>query len=152
MKKANRLLVFGGALSIVTALLHVAIVIGGPQWYRFFGAGEELATMAEKGSWYPAVLTFGIAVVLLIWALYAFSGAGLIRRLPLLKVGLVVISAIYLIRGIAFIPAYIVKPEIVDEFLVWSSFICLVYGFAYTMGTKQDPPIIGSSKNRFRLV
>ncbi len=137
MKKANRLLVFGGALSIVTALLHVAIVIGGPQWYRFFGAGEELATMAEKGSWYPAVLTFGIAVVLLIWALYAFSGAGLIRRLPLLKVGLVVISAIYLIRGIAFIPAYIVKPEIVDEFLVWSSFICLVYGFAYTMGTKQ---------------
>ncbi|TAJ80098.1 MAG: hypothetical protein EPO42_04950 [Gallionellaceae bacterium] len=137
MKKANRLLVFGGALSIVAALLHVAIVIGGPQWYRFFGAGEELATMAEKGSWYPAVLTFGIAVVLLIWALYAFSGAGLIRRLPLLKVGLVVISAIYLIRGIAFIPAYIVKPEIVDEFLVWSSFICLVYGFAYTMGTKQ---------------
>lgn len=137
MKKANRLLVFGGALSIVTALLYVAIVIGGPQWYRFFGAGEELATMAEKGSWYPAVLTFGIAVVLLIWALYAFSGAGLIRRLPLLKVGLVVISAIYLIRGIAFIPAYIVKPEIVDEFLVWSSFICLVYGFAYTMGTKQ---------------
>lgn len=137
MKKANRLLVFGGALSIVTALLHVAIVIGGPQWYRFFGAGEELATMAEKGSWYPAVLTFGIAVVLLIWALYAFSGAGLIRRLPLLKVGLVVISAIYLIRGIAFIPAYIVKPEIVDEFLVWGSFICLVYGFAYTMGTKQ---------------
>ena len=137
VKKANRLLVFGGALSIVTALLHVAIVIGGPQWYRFFGAGEELATMAEKGSWYPAVLTFGIAVVLLIWALYAFSGAGLIRRLPLLKVGLVVISAIYLIRGIAFIPAYIVKPEIVDEFLVWSSFICLVYGFAYTMGTKQ---------------
>jgi hypothetical protein len=137
VKKANRLLVFGGALSIVAALLHVAIVIGGSQWYRFFGAGEELATMAEKGSWYPAVLTFGIAVVLLIWALYAFSGAGLIRRLPLLKVGLVVISAIYLIRGIAFIPAYIVKPEIVDEFLVWSSFICLVYGFAYTMGTKQ---------------
>ncbi len=137
VKKANRFLVFGGALSAVAALLHVAIVIGGPQWYRFFGAGEELATMVEKGSWYPAVLTFGIAVVLLILALYAFSGAGLIRRLPLLKVGLVVISAIYLIRGIAFIPAYIVKPEIVDEFLVWSSFICLVYGFAYTMGTKQ---------------
>ena len=137
MKKANRLLVFGGALSTVAALLHVAIVIGGPQWYRFFGAGEELAIMAEKGSLYPAVLTFGIAVVLLIWALYAFSGAGLIRRLPLLKTGLVVISAIYLLRGIAFIPAYIVKPEIVDEFLVWSSFVCLVYGFAYTMGTKQ---------------
>ena len=137
MKQANKLLLFGGLLSGIAALLHIAIIIGGPQWYRFFGAGEELASMAEKGSWYPAVLTFGIAVVLLLWALYAFSGAGLIRRFPLLKVGLVVISAVYLIRGLAFIPAYIVKPEIVDDFLIWSSLISLVYGFSYAIGTKQ---------------
>ena len=54
-----------------------------------------------------------------------------------MKVGLVVISAIYLIRGLAFIPAYFVKPEIVDEFLVWSSLISLVYGLSYAIGTKQ---------------
>ena len=137
MKKANKFLLFAGVLSGVAALLHIAIIIGGPQWYRFFGAGEELALMAENGSWYPAVITFGIAVVLLIWALYAFSGAGLIRRLPFLKAGLVVISTIYLIRGIVFILAYFVKPEIVDAFLVWSSVICLVYGFSYAIGTKQ---------------
>lgn len=137
MKNTNKLLLVAGILSGVAALLHIAIIIGGPQWYRFFGAGEELASMAGKGSWYPAILTFGISVVLFIWALYAFSGAGLIRRLPLLKVGLVVISATYLIRGFAFIPAYLVKPEIVDEFLVWSSVICLVYGFSYAVGTKQ---------------
>ena len=137
MKKTNRLLLFAGVLSGIAALLHIAIIIGGTRWYRFFGAGEELASMAEKGSWYPAVLTFGIAVVLFIWALYAFSGAGLIRRFPFLKVGLVVISAIYLIRGLAFIPAYFVKPEIVDEFLVWSSLISLVYGLSYAIGTKQ---------------
>ena len=137
MKQANKLLLFGGVLSGIAALLHLAIIIGGSQWYRFFGAGEELASMAEKGSWYPAVLTFGIAVVLLLWALYAFSGAGLIRRFPLLKAGLVVISAVYLIRGLAFIPAYIVSPEIVDDFLIWSSLISLVYGFSYAIGTKQ---------------
>ena len=137
MKQANRLLLFSGVLSGIAALLHIAIIIGGPPWYRFFGAGEELASMAEKGSWYPAGLTFGIAVVLLLWALYAFSGAGLIRRLPLLKAGLAVISAAYLIRGFAFIPAYIVKPEIVDDFLIWSSLICLVYGYFYAIGTRQ---------------
>ena len=137
MKKTNRLLLFAGVLSGIAALLHIAIIIGGPRWYRFFGAGEELASMAEKGSWYPAVLTFGIAIVLVIWALYAFSGAGLIRKFPFLKVGLVVISTIYLIRGLAFIPAYIVKPEIVDEFLIWSSLISLVYGFSYAIGTMQ---------------
>lgn len=137
MKKINKLLLFGGILSGVAALLHIAIVIGGPQWYRFFGAGEELASMAENGSWYPAILTIGIATVLFVWALYAFSGAGLIRRFPLLKMGLVVISSVYLIRGFAFIPAYLVKPEVVDEFLVWSSLICLIYGVSYALGTKQ---------------
>ena len=137
MKKANKLLLFAGVLSGVAALLHVAIIIGGAQWYRFFGAGEELASMAESGSWYPAVLTGAIAVVLLVWALYAFSGAGLIRRLPFLKVGLVVISALYLIRGLAFIPVYLMRPEMVDGFLVWSSFICLVYGLSYAIGTRQ---------------
>ena len=137
MKKANKLLLFAGVLSGVAALLHVAIIIGGAQWYRFFGAGEELASMAESGSWYPAVLTGAIAVVLLVWALYAFSGAGLMRRLPFLKAGLVVISALYLIRGLAFIPVYLVQPEMVDGFLVWSSLICLVYGLSYAIGTRQ---------------
>ena len=72
MKKTNKLLLFAGVLSGVAALLHVAIIIGGAQWYRFFGAGEELAAIAENGSWYPAVLAFGIAIALLVWALLAF--------------------------------------------------------------------------------
>jgi hypothetical protein len=137
VKSANKLLLFAGILSSIAALLHIAIIFGGARWYRFFGAGEEFASLADNGSWYPAIITFGIAVVLLVWALYAFSGAGLIARLPLLKAGLLVISTIYLMRGLAFIPALIVKPEIVDGFLVWSSLICLVYGVVYAAGTKQ---------------
>lgn len=123
---------------MLAALLHVGVIIGGPGWYRFFGAGEELAVMAEQGSWYPAVLTFGIALVLFIWGLYAFLGAGLLRhRLPFLKASLVIISAIYLLRGLVLLPAYLVKPELVDTFLIWSSLICLVYGAAYAIGTRQ---------------
>jgi hypothetical protein len=137
MKNANRLLLLAGVLSCVAALLHIAIIIGGAEWYRFFGAGEEMAAMAESGSWYPAVITLSIALVLLVWALYAFSGAGVIRRLPMLTSGLVVISVIYLFRGLILFPALIVNPEIVDGFLVWSSLICLVYGLAYAAGTRQ---------------
>ncbi len=136
-KKTNKLLIFGGFLSCIAAMLHVAIILGGADWLRFFGAGEELATMAENGSWIPALVTFAITLVLLVWALYAFSGAGLIRRLPFLKQGLVVVSAIYLVRGLAFIPAYFVQPEIVDRFLVWSSLTCCIYGWSYALGTKQ---------------
>jgi len=40
MKNVNISLILGGVLSILVALLHIAIIIGGPAWYLFFGAGE----------------------------------------------------------------------------------------------------------------
>ena len=133
----NYTLITGGALSIIASLLHIAIIIGGAEWYRFFGAGEELASMSENGSWYPGLLTFVISVVLFVWGLYAFSGARLIRKLPFLKIALVLIATIYLFRGIAIIPVYFFQRDIVDEFLIWSSAICLIYGVLYVVGTAQ---------------
>ena len=125
----------GGVLSTMAALLHIACIIGGPDWYRFLGAGETMARMAEQGSITPSLITLGIAAVLAIWAAYAFSGAGLLPRLPLLRTGLVVISAIYLLRGLALIPALVINRGEVAPFVLWSSLIVLVYGLAYAVGT-----------------
>src|SRR5258708_5450588 len=97
----NRWLIAGGVLSLAAAALHIAIIFGGPRWYGFFGAGRRVMHEAERGLWEPAVMASAIAAVLAIWAAYAFSGAGLIGRLPLLRTGLVTISAIYLVRGLA---------------------------------------------------
>ena len=136
MKPArNPALVIGGLLSVAASLLHIGCIIGGPDWYRFFGAGEEMAVMAEQGSMTPTLLTLGIAAILAIWAAYAFSGASLLPRLPLLRTGLVVISAIYLLRGLALIPALVINGASVMPFILWSSLIVLVYGIAYAVGT-----------------
>ena len=135
---ANGWLVTGGVLSALASVLHIAVIIGGPEWYRFFGAGEAMARAAERGSVAPAVITFMIATVLAIWALYAFSGAGLVRRLPLLKTALVLISGIYLLRAFLLIPSLMFKPELVDPFALWSSLVVLVYGGAYAVGTWQE--------------
>lgn len=94
----------GGWLSVAASLLHIGCIIGGPDWYRFFGAGEEMAQAAARGEWMPAIVTAGIAMVLAIWAAFAFSGAGRIMRLSLLRTGLIVISAIYLLRGLILLP------------------------------------------------
>ncbi len=133
--KRNLALILGGWLSVAASLLHIGCIIGGPAWYRFFGAGEQMATMAEQGSMTPALLTAGIAAILAVWAAYAFSGAGLLPRLPLLRTGLVTISAIYLLRGLALIPALAVNGAGVDPFVLWSSLIVLAYGLAYAIGT-----------------
>ncbi len=142
--KTNKLLIIGGILSMVAALLHVAIILGGPGWYRFFGAGEGMAKLAENGSTYPTFVTTSIAIILTLWALYAFSGAGLINKLPFLKPVLIAIGMIYLLRGIFGIPLviYVDHPYLNEleekmTFMVWSSIISISYGVVYLLGSIQ---------------
>lgn len=133
----SRCLIAGAALSLAAALLHVAVIAGGPDWYRFFGAGNDIARAAERGSIMPAILTSGIAFVLLLWALYALSGAGRLPRLPLLRTGLVVITAIYLARGLLLVPVVLSVPYPEGAFDYWSSAIVLVYGLVHAIGTAR---------------
>jgi len=130
-------LIAAGAMSALAACLHLAIIVGGPGWYRFFGAGEGMARMAEQGLIRPTLITLGIAGVLGAWAAYAFSGAGLIRRLPLLRTALVLISAIYLLRASVLPLMLLFQPRLVTPFVVWSSAIVLAYGLAYAIGTAR---------------
>ena len=133
----------GAALSATAAALHIGAILGGPEWYRFFGAGEEIATAAERGSPMPAILTSGIALILTLWALYALSGAGRLSRLPLLRTGLVVITAIYLARGMLLVPVMFLVPYPEGAFDYWSSAIVLVYGLVYAAGTWRAWPALG---------
>jgi hypothetical protein len=133
--RANPWLVAGGVLSAAAALLHLAIIAGGPSWYRFFGAGERMARAAAYGSVRPTLYAVAIATILAIWSAYAFSGAGLIGRLPLLRTALVLISFVYLARALAPLPILLFAPERMNPFVWWSSGIVLLYGVAYAIGT-----------------
>ena len=121
----NYYLVVAGCLSAVAALMHIGCIAFGAPWYRFFGAGEQMAVMAEQGMIKPTIITSFIVVVLSIWSLYAFSAAGVIGRLPFIRLALIVITAIYLVRGIA--GFYFVANPIgrSPKFWIWSSLICL---------------------------
>lgn len=127
-------LIAAAALSGAAALLHLGCIVGGPDWYRFFGAGEGMARAAARGDLRPTLITLGIATVLAVWAAYAASGAGLIPRLPLLRTALVAITAIYLLRALAFVPLHFWRPQHSDAFAIWSSAIVLVYGVVHLVG------------------
>jgi putative oxidoreductase len=113
------LLIIAGLFSFLAACLHIGVVIGGPRWYRFFGAGESMALMAEKGSLKPAVITLTIAIILFLWAFYAWSGAGFFPSMPFLKAALSTITAIYLIRGLVGIVAPFVSNHPQIKKIVW---------------------------------
>ena len=143
--RRNPWLVTGGLLSLVAAALHLAVIAGGPDWYRFVGAGEAMARMAERGHWYPPTVTVAIAAVLSVWAAYAFAGAGLMRRLPLMRTALVAISGVYLLRGLALVPIAFV-PEAQTPFNIWSSLIVLAYGLLHAVGTARAWPALSQRK------
>lgn len=133
-------LLLGATFSFVAALAHIATIIGGPDWYRFFGAGEHMAQLAAQGSHKPTLITLFIAAILALWGGYALAGAGLIPALPLLKTGLVVITGIYLLRAVAgFVLPFITRhPAIMENsitFWMVSSTICLLIGLTYLIGT-----------------
>ncbi len=130
----NPWLIAGGTMSFGAALLHIAIIFGGPHWYRFFGAGEEIARMAEEGRWRPAIITALIAVGLAFCGLYAYAGAGLIPEFPLQVPVLWCITAIYTARGLAFPFFKLFKSEFATPFFLWSSLICLAFGFVHGIG------------------
>lgn len=141
VQKSSRFLLFGGLLTGVVALLHVAIIAGGPPWYRFFGAGERMARLAARGSSSPAVVTATIAAILSVWTLYALSGAGVIRRLPFLRLVLLLIAVIYLARGILGIPVVLAVDDPYTRqlrdrmtFMIVSSAISTLLGLCYAVG------------------
>ena len=131
-------LVAGSIFSFAVAILHIAIIFGGAPAYRYFGAGEEMAQMASSGSVLPALATLLIAVIFALWGLYALSGAGVIRHLPLLRTGLVFIASIYTLRGMGILPQVgwmISSPETVLPQDVVFSLVSLLAGIIYTVGT-----------------
>jgi len=128
----------GSIFSGFAAIAHLGCIIFGGDWYRFFGAGEQMAKMAEGGHWYPIVVTSIIVVVLSVWSLYALSGARVIPRLPLLRLGLLIISVIYILRGVAFVGIMPMFPENSLTFWLVSSSISLSIGVLYAVGTFQS--------------
>lgn len=137
---AKKQLTIAASFSFIAAIMHILIIFGGANWYRFFGAGEQMAQLAESGSSEPIVITLFIASVLFIWGLYALSGAGVLFKLPLLKWVLYLISFIYLFRGVVglvlpFISSHPAIKQNSLSFWLISSAICIVIGSFYLFGT-----------------
>jgi hypothetical protein len=124
-------------MNAAAAALHVGCIVFGAPWYRFFGAGERMAHMAAAGHWYPTLVTSGITAVLLVWSLYALSGAGAVVRLPYVRGVLCVVTGVYLLRGVAGIPLMFMPTGRSAAFWLWSSSVCLALGALHGLGLRQ---------------
>lgn len=138
MENKNKALILASILTAGAALAHIGCIVFGADWYRFFGAGEEMAMMSEQGLAYPTIVTSIIVFVLSCWSLYGLSGAKVIPRLPFLHLVLALISSIFILRAVTFYWLMAAIPENSLTFWLVSSFICFVIGGLFAFGTWQS--------------
>ena len=134
----NKPLIAAAILCALASLAHFGCIVFGADWYRFFGAGEQMARMAEQGLWYPSIVTAVLVTVLASWSLYALSAAGVIRRPPFIRMILCLISVVFILRGIGFVALMPMFPENSMTFWYVSSAICLTIGLCFAVGAYQQ--------------
>ncbi len=147
-------LLAAGLLALLGGLVHLAIPLGGPEWYAFFGAPPPLVEMAAAGALRPILTCVLIAAVLFVVAAYAFSGLGMIRRLPALRLVLGLIGLGLLARGVGFVGVALWQPQVLaglcgkcgelNLFLYATSGVCAFIGIGYLMGAfSANEPELG---------
>lgn len=133
---ARDFLMAAGGFSYFVALLHLVMLQAGSQAY--FGCCAWLARMADAGSPLPIVLALSISAVYGVFALYALSGAGAARPLPLLRPTLLVIGVIYTLPALflaADVGRWLRAPAPLPARQVVLSFVSLLIGLLYLAGT-----------------
>ncbi|MDR7193443.1 hypothetical protein [Luteimonas terrae] len=97
-----------------------------------------MAQLHSAGHWYPTVITLAIATVLAVCGAYALSAAGVLRPLPLRRTVLTAVTAVYIVRGVAFVPVMAYFPGNSITFWAVSSSICLAIGLVHLVGLRQS--------------
>ena len=112
------MLISVAALALFTALSHMSCIVLGPECYRAQMAPEALIELSKSKPWRAAFETTLVSLLFVATAIFCLSGAGVIRKVPLLKPAIISISVICTLRGIATLPLSILFPEQVTPFSI----------------------------------
>lgn len=98
-EQANLPLAAAGVLLLLIAAAHLAALFVGPAAFDYMDA-PQLGDAVRGGAWWPVPLTVVVTAVFGAFAAVAFSGAGLIRPLPMLDRALLVVGGVFTVRGV----------------------------------------------------
>jgi magnesium-transporting ATPase (P-type) len=144
MTRPNPFLIAGGVMSALVAVLHILFAIQ-PELYRYVSPSQEsgLAQLASQGAGIIIIVSFAIALIFAMWAVYAFSAAELTRRLPLMRTVLIGCGVIYILRAL-FLPTEIQMVATQGypfRFVVFSTY-SLAAGVLYLTGLIQQRAVL----------
>jgi len=74
-------------------------------------APEIIIESAEQGTYLAPLVTIFVSAIFVVFGLYSLSGAGVIRKLPLLKFGIYSIALLCTIRGVLPLQFWLRYPD-----------------------------------------
>jgi hypothetical protein len=130
-------LVLAALIAIATAVAHMSCIYLGPECYAAQMAPPQIVESAKNGTYLAPVGTVFASSIFIVLGLYALSGAGIFRKLPLLKFGIYTIGILCIIRGILPLQLWIRHPDKVNDIVFYTGIVWLVTGLLYLTGYRM---------------
>ena len=130
----SKFLLTGGIIAGLAAVWHLLCLIGGVSWLVFARAPMEVVEAYRQGTWLAPVATFVVAGLMFTCTVYAFSGSGVIKKIPLLKTALVTISIICFLRAFLVLPR-LVRESFTDTWQIVASSVFFFVGICFLLGS-----------------
>ncbi|TMO56411.1 hypothetical protein [Pseudoalteromonas phenolica] len=128
------LLISVAVLALFTALSHMSCIMLGPECYRAQMAPEALIELSKSAPWRAAFETTLVSLLFVATAIFCLSGAGVIRKMPMLKPAIITISVICTLREIATLPLSMLFPEQVTAFSIIAGILWFFAGVSCFSG------------------
>ena len=133
----SKLLISAGIIASASAIWHLLCILGGPTWFMFARAPQQVIDSAQQGTLLAPVSTVVVASLMFACAVFAFSAAGLIRKVPLLKSALITIAVLCTLRGLIAIPTFVNSTGL-DIWQIVASIIWLYVGICFIAGSIEQ--------------
>ncbi|KPZ52642.1 MULTISPECIES: hypothetical protein [unclassified Pseudoalteromonas] len=133
----SKLLISAGVIASASAIWHLLCILGGPSWFAFARAPQQIIDSSIQGTLLAPIGTIIVASLMFACTIFAFSAVGLIRKVPLLKSALITIAMICLLRGLIAVPTF-VTPSGLDTWQIVASTVWLYVGICFSAGSIEQ--------------
>lgn len=133
----SKLLISAGIITSASAVWHLLCIFGGPSWFAFARAPQQIIDSAAQGTLLAPIGTMIVASLMFACTIFAFSAVGLIRKVPLLKLALITIAVLCTLRGLIAIPTFVAFSGL-DICQIVASSIWFYVGICFIAGSIEQ--------------
>ena len=133
----SKLLISAGFVASASAIWHLLCIIGGPKWFAFARAPQQIIDSSQQGTLLAPIGTIIVASLMFACTVFAFSGAGLMCKVPLLKSALITISILCIVRALIAIPTFVNSAGL-DIWQIIASSVWFYVGISFAAGSIEQ--------------